>query len=226
MNKRIWFAVSVLLLAALACSFGGSDNGATDTTGPSDTTNTEVDSSILFSDDFSSTGSGWDRTSSSFGDTDYQDGGYHIFVSDEYSSVWANPGRNFTDVRVEVNGHKIGGVDDNEFGAICRYQDESNFYAGSISSDGYYAIIMIRDGEFGYLGADAMMPSDAIRQGSSTNAIRLDCVGSTLTLYANGTQLVSVSDTNFASGDVGLYAGTFGTPGIDILFDDFVVRRP
>lgn len=217
MNKRVVWAASVLLLAALACSFGSSGDQGSDG---------QTDPDILFSDDFSSTSSGWDRTTSSFGTTDYQNGGYHISVNDEYSSVWANPGRNFTDVRVEVNGHKIGGVDDNEFGVICRYQDEDNFYAGSVSSDGFYAIIIIQNGEFGYLGTDGMQPSDAIRQGTSTNTVRLDCVGSTLTLYVNGTQLISVSDSAFSSGDVGLYAGTFGTPGIDIFFDDFVVRRP
>ena len=32
--------------------------------------------------------------------------------------------------------------------------------------------------------------------------------------------------SGFASGDVGLMAGTFGEPGADILFDNFYVYRP
>ena len=69
-------------------------------------------------------------------------------------------------------------------------------------------------------------PSEQINQGNATNAIRADCVGDNLTLYANGTILADVRDSRFTSGDVGLIAGTFDIPGAEILFDDFVVRQP
>jgi hypothetical protein len=35
-----------------------------------------------------------------------------------------------------------------------------------------------------------------------------------------------VSDSDFASGDVGLLAGTYDEVGTDIHFDNFVVRKP
>ena len=38
--------------------------------------------------------------------------------------------------------------------------------------------------------------------------------------------LTEVTDTTFASGEVGLIAGTFDTPGTDVLFDDFTVYQP
>jgi len=38
--------------------------------------------------------------------------------------------------------------------------------------------------------------------------------------------LAEAQDTDFASGDAGLLAGTFDTAGTDILFDDFVVSAP
>jgi hypothetical protein len=217
MRKPLLLVASVLLLAGLACNFSVGGGGGSGTGG---------EDSVLYQDDFSDTGSGWDRTTTDSGTTDYQDGGYHIFVQPEYYSLWANPGGSFTDVRVEVDGHKVGGVDDNEYGVICRYIDTQNFYAASISSDGFYGIIRLVDGEFEYVGMDSMQTSDAINQGSSSNHIRFDCVGSSLTLYVNGTQVASATDSTHSSGDVGLYAGTFATPGIDIMFDDFVVRRP
>jgi hypothetical protein len=71
-----------------------------------------------------------------------------------------------------------------------------------------------------------MPPSDAINQGAATNHIRADCVGSTLTLYANGTQIDQQTDTDFSTGDVGLLAGTYTQTGTDILFDNFVVMKP
>ncbi len=227
MRKQLWLVIFVLLFAGLACSFGSS----TPANNPSPTSsgNTVVptaDTGILFQDDFSSTSSGWDRATYDYGETDYVDGGYHILVDTDYSSVWANPGISASDVIVEVDGSKRSGVDDNEYGVICRYQDEGNFYAGSVSSDGYYAIIKIENGEFGYVGAESMLPSDLIALGSAANRVRLDCVGSTLTLYVNGSLLVSATDSSFSSGDVGVYAGSFATPGIDIFFDNFVAQRP
>jgi hypothetical protein len=219
MRKSILLVVAALLMASLACNFsvggGGSGTGG-DTSDPS----------VLFQDDFSDTGSGWDRTTTENGVTDYLDGGYHIAVTPEYYSLWANPGRDFTDVSVEVVGHKIGGVDDNEYGVICRYVDTGNFYAASISSDGFYGIIRLVDGNFEYVGMDSMQTSDAINQGSDSNHIRFDCVGSTLTLYVNSTQVATATDSTHTSGDVGLYAGTFGTANIDIMFDVFVVHQP
>lgn len=187
MKKQIWLVCGVLLLAAMACSFGGAAQAPAAT-----------ESNVLFQDDFSSTSSGWERSVFDGGEVDYLDGAYHIRVDDEYASVWALTGGDYGDVRVETDAVMAGGVDDNEFGVICRYQDDNNFYAGSVSSDGFYAIIAIVDGDFTYLGNDAMMPSDAIKLGSQVNRVRLDCVGPQITLYANGTQLLSVTDSSFA----------------------------
>jgi hypothetical protein len=71
-----------------------------------------------------------------------------------------------------------------------------------------------------------LLPSDAIKLGNVTNEIQATCNGSTLTLTVNGTEIASVQDTTFTSGDVGLMAGTFDVLGADIHFDNFVVRKP
>jgi hypothetical protein len=54
----------------------------------------------------------------------------------------------------------------------------------------------------------------------------VDCIGDTLTLFVNDQQLAQVRDNEFPSGDVGLIAGTYDTPGTDIRFDNFVVYKP
>ncbi len=76
------------------------------------------------------------------------------------------------------------------------------------------------------LNMENMLPSDSINLGNASNLIRLDCVGSTLTLYVNGEFVGETVDSSIGAGDVGLYAGTFSVPGTDILFDNFVVREP
>jgi len=204
-----------LLVLTLACSaLSGPEIGA------------PGDPSALFSDDFSDPDSGWDRVQAEEGVTDYDNGRYRIFVDQSQHDYWANPGLSFTDVQVEADATKIGGPDDNDFGLICRYQDTENFYAFLISSDGYYSIMKYSGGSSETLGADAMLSTDAVIQGDSTNHLRADCIGDSLTLYANGERLHAVTDSAFSSGDVGLIAGTFDEPGADIAFDDFVVLQP
>jgi hypothetical protein len=184
------------------------------------------DDSVLFHDDFSDTSSGWDSVRNGDGMTDYDANTYRIVVSQPNTDYWGNPGQDYEDVRVEVDAAKNDGSDNNDFGIICRYQDKSSFYAFLVSSDGFYAIAKVVGGEYNLLGLDGMLPSDAIQQGQATNHVRADCVGTTLTLHVNGQQVYSVEDDTYASGDVGLIAGTFDEPGTDIRFDDFVVYRP
>lgn len=181
---------------------------------------------VLFSDDFSDPNSGWDRVQTDEGITDYDNGGYRIVVNKPQSDYWANPGRMFGDVRVEVEATKAGGPDDNDFGVICRYQDTENFYYFVISSDGYFGVLRYLNGESQVLGADALKRSDAILRGGARNHLRVDCTGDQLTLFVNGQQVHTVGDPSFATGDVGLLAGTYDVPGTDIRFDNFVVYAP
>jgi serine/threonine protein kinase len=181
---------------------------------------------VLFRDDFSDPGSGWDQVSDENGLTNYWDRTYRIVVDEPQTDRWANPGEDFTDVIVEVDAFKAGGPNDNNFGIICRYQGLGEYYAFFISSDGFYSITKIVDGEYDFMGLTGMLESDSILQGSSTNHIRAECVGNTMRLYANGDLLQELEDGDYADGDVGLIAGTFDLPGTDIRFDNFVVYSP
>ncbi|MBE9524142.1 MAG: hypothetical protein IMY76_03520 [Chloroflexi bacterium] len=216
MKKNIYLiAILVaLLMATLACSVLETD------------ITPELPQSLLFQDDFSDTSSGWDQVDTTEGSTDYENGYYRIVVYTDNMDVWANPGLTFTDTLIEVDATKAAGPDDNDLGVICRYQDVDNFYFFIISSDGYFAVGKVVDGEQLLIDADQMYPSDAINQGTSANHIQADCVGSQLTFYVNGTELANVSDTTFSDGDVGLIAGTFSEAGADIHFDNFKVSKP
>jgi len=206
----VW-TITALVFATMACNF---------------ITGQPISEGVLFQDDFSSTSSGWDRVNDSDGITDYSNGVYRIWVNNTYTDIWANLGVNFTDTIIEVEATKVGGTDDNNFGIICRYQNNSNFYFFNISSDGFYGIGKVVDGNQTIIGQDNMLFDDAIKLGNVTNKIRADCIGSELALYANGKELVRLRDTTFSSGDVGLLAGTYDVPGTDIHFDNFVVRKP
>jgi hypothetical protein len=211
-HLRFISMAAVLVCAALAC---GIDENVVPSGG------------VLFQDDFSNTSSGWDKQrSTSEGMTDYENGQYRIQVLTAKTRVWANPHLSFTDVYIDADAVRQGGPEDNDFGVICRYRDEDNFYYMVIASDGYYGIVKVKDGDATLLGSERMGSSESIQSGNTSNHIRAECVGSTLTLYVNGQKLDSQQDAEFASGDVGLIASTYEEIGTDVLFDNFTVTKP
>jgi hypothetical protein len=220
MLKRSKFSVilAALMLTTLACSLWGENNESS--------VGSELPPDILFLDDFSDASSGWDRVNEEEGITDYVDGVYRILVNTDNTDVWANPGLNFSDTVIEVDANKVGGPDDNDFGLICRYQDLSNFYFFIVSSDGFYGIAKVIDGEQELLGLENMEYSETINQGNSKNKLRADCIGQNLALYINGQKLMDATDSQYSAGDVGLIAGTFDVAGTEIQFDNFIVRKP
>lgn len=194
---------------------------------PTDTVAPAVSQGQLLFDDFSDPGSGWDRIDTGDYYTDYYSGTYRIVVYSDMSDSWANPDSNiFTDVSVEVEATKNAGSNDNDYGVICRYQNANQFYYGVISSDGYYAITKVTSNSSTRLGGEEMQFSNYINQGATTNNIRFDCKGGLLSLYVNGQLIDQQSDSEYTSGNVGLIAGTYDTPGTDILYDNFSVLQP
>lgn len=241
MKKRTYLVIALLVFASLACSYVSrlleSGNPVSEEPQqPGDEPLPEVQqapSDVLFQDDFSDTASGWDRFSDQDGLTDYENGGYRIYVNKPEYTFWSNPGLGNTlpsDVRAEVDATKIGGPDLNDLGLICRYSGSggsANFYEFIISSDGYAGIVLVTESSQEVISADGQLQSfDAIHQGDTTNHIMVECIGSTLTLYVNDTMLTSVSDSTLSGGDVGLFASTYDETGVDILFDNFLVTQP
>ncbi len=209
---RLLSIIVVISLVSLGCSNAGTQNKA---------------SNILFSDDFSDSSKNWDRVSNSAASTDYYNAAFRITVDIIRYNAWTKPGNeSFVDTRIEVDATKNGGPDDNEYGIICRYMDASRFYFTAISSDGYYAIMKMTSNGPMPIGKTTMLENDQINHGEANNHIRFDCVGTTLTLFVNGFQVDQQTDAEYTAGNVGLLAGTFSTPGTDVLFDNFFVYKP
>jgi len=188
---------------------------------------TDQDRSILFQDDFTSEQSNWDVFEDERGAVGYQNGMYRIYANEAQADFWANPhGLKFSDVQVEVNAQRAAGSENNVFGILCRYQDAKNFYQLLVSSDGYYDISKVIDDQRVPLTGEQLLPSEGIPQDLDILQLRADCTGSQLVLFVNGTEIARAQDSDFASGNVGLIAGSFETPGTEIYFDNFVVRKP
>ena len=194
------------------------------TSAPIPTVLTANPGDILFQDEFENNATGWDRVLNENGIMDYDQGGYRIRVQQPAMNFWSTPEKNFRDVRVEADVIRLNGPQENRAGLICRYQN-GDYYFFIISNDGFYAIGKFIGGNTLLLGQSEMQSSEFILT-NSVNHLRADCIGNTLTFYVNFNQIASVQDTDFSSGDVGLLAGSFSEPGVDVSFDHFVVMQP
>lgn len=179
----------------------------------------------LFFDDFSNPGSGWEHFASAEGTMDYDGNGYRFLVNGLQTNFWSTPGRSFGDVRLEVDVAKVGGPDENRIGLLCRFI-ENNYYFFMVSSDGYYTIGKYIGKSIIQLNQSQMQYSEAVHTGLAVNHLRADCIGSGLTFYINGIPVAQAQDADFPQGEVGLLAGTFSQPGVDVIFDNFVVVQP
>lgn len=179
---------------------------------------------ILYKEVFADNTSGWDRAINDGGIMDYDSGGYRFLIRQPKLNYWSTPGKYFGDVRVEADVTRLNGPDENRAGLICRYQG-GDYYFFIISTDGFYGIGKFTGGQAILLGQESMLQSEFILA-EDMNHLRADCVGNTLTFYVNFTQLASVQDADFPTGDVGILAGAFNEPDVDVLFQNFVVIQP
>lgn len=188
----------------------------------------QASGAVIYQDDFSDVSTGWPVDTFAEGGTSYYEGQYRITVNEVDYAVWANSATgDYADISTEVDAVMLAGPQENEFGLLCRFVDNDNFYIATIASDGYYFIWRrLNGGDWELVGMESGEFSEAIRTGNQSNRIRLDCVGSSITLYANGVELIQVFDSSLPSGDVGLYARSFEQGGVDVLFDNFVVIQP
>ena len=183
----------------------------------------------LFFDDFSKNNSGWTQLTNDSGAIAYTDGYYLISVKKTSTLLLANPGKSFPgDVSIEVDARKIGGSDDNYIGVLCHYQNPDNYYMLIVTSDGYSGIAMRKDGQDSLISPGLkFLKMDGIKKGNATNQIRADCIGETLTLYANGKQVNLAYNKSLTGGDTGLAVRSSKLEGgADVRFDNFTVHSP
>jgi len=191
---------------------------------PAETIITSKPGDMLYQEDFSDNTSGWDRFMNDGGIMDYDSGGFRILVRQPKLNFWSTPGGVYGDVRVEADVTRLAGPEENRAGVMCRYRN-GDYYFFVISNDGFYGIGKFIGGNALLLGASTMEGTDLILP-DGVNHLRADCIGNTLTFYVNFTQLASVQDADFATGGVGVMAGTFNEPGVDVLFQNFTVIQP
>lgn len=195
----------------------------TATTSPTPLISPTVEFNLVFEDRFTS--QTWAvQTGEDFG-FGYLDEGYTIYINLVNAAIWSLRGSGtLSDVRVETDARRYDGPVDGYYGVVCRHSDEDNYYAMMISDAGTYGIARMEDGslEFIYESTDEF---DIIQPGE-INRITGECVGSRISLFVNGTEMVSLEDDTHQSGSNGLVAKTRLAPNFQALYTYFAISTP
>jgi hypothetical protein len=188
-------------------------------------TETPTSQLLVLEDDFSNPKSGWDRGADPDAEWGYQGDDYRILVHATDMTAWTNTREHYdlTNLVMVVEARRVAGPLDNQYGVIVRYQDRANFYLFTVSSDGLYAVQMLRDDNWQDLVK--WTPSAAIRQDEGTNVLRVEAQGPEMRFLVNSELLCVLQDSTIGSGSIGLAAGSFAEPEVEVRFDNLLVRQ-
>ncbi len=187
---------------------------------------------LLYSDAFATTqDSRWWHWSGTDGMLEHHAGGYQIKVQTSEYLLWSylKGYRKVRDATIEVNAVARADGGAGQYGIVCRAQPVDSFYVFFIGTDGFAQIgkyIRRNSAAERWIPLAQGYDEEIIGPPGSTNHIRADCVGTALTLYVNGQQLLSTTDTEFTKGQVGMLAFADTDASIDVLFDDFLLAEP
>jgi hypothetical protein len=245
----ILLAVVCLTLAALACQAvaGGptappspTDTLPENTVAPEDTlaplpTQTdvpEVNSDVLLEDDFTAGGrTTWGTGTDTDSSVEYVNDGLNIQLFTKNYIVWTSPNdKKYENIHMEVTALNNGSDAGTAFGFMCdqQYPITDSRYYFAITPAGEYAIgkaalavddvILTNNGEWG--------KSDLIVKNASSYRIGADCGNGTLTLYVDGQQVDSATDSTYTDGNITLFVWSGDDLATaSVTFDDFVMTK-
>lgn len=249
---KLSLAIASLALAALACQAvtGGSSPDAPETAVVVENTNAPMDapdtpstpepvqteepstsSDVLFEDDFSAGRSNWGTGTDADSSVEYKDDALNIQLFTKNYYVWTTPNdTDYENIHMEVTVINNGTDSTTAFGFICYQQHpitESHYYF-AVTPGGEYAIAkaaLALDDQF-LTNNDDWAKSDLIAQNAASYRLGADCGNGTLTLYVDGQQVASVSDSTYTSGGIALFTWSGqDVASANVTFDDFLMTE-
>jgi len=216
MDKKLFtglFAIASLILASLACS-----------------TSSLLGNGSLLEDDFSNSDSGWGTGTDADSAIEYVNAGLQMKIFTSNFFVWSTPDdQDYENVHIEVTVINNDTDSTTAFGILCDQQvTDSAFYYFAMTPAGEYAIAKasIATSDVFLTNNDKWETSDAIAVNAASYRVGADCGNGTLTLYVDGKQIDSVSDSSYTTGGVGVFTWSGeDVAAADVTFDDFVMTK-
>ncbi len=179
---------------------------------------------VLLTDDFSDPESGW-AVDVENGGYVYADDAYQITVDpNQYQAVMQNDTA-YSDISLEIEATQTAGDPEGYAGLVCRSSADSYLYL-DVSPAGDYAIGQLI-GDNSTILVDWTSDDAIDTTEGAVNTLRLDCIGTTITAYANGVLLNSAT-VEEGEGGFGFEAGNTkaATDPAIFIFDNLVVSQP
>jgi len=211
--SKVLLAVGLLVLASLSCSMLSA-----------------LGSGALLEDDFSKNDSGWGTGTDADSSVEYTNGGLQMQVFTKNYFIWSTPNtEDYDSVHMEVTVNNNDTDSTTAFGFMCYQQVvDSSFYYFAITPAGEYAIAKasLAASDVFLTNNDEWGSSDLIAVNAPSYRVGADCGNGTLTLYVDGKQIDSVTDSTYTTGGVGLFTWSGeDAASADLTFDDFVMTK-
>ena len=196
---------------------------------PIETTIPGIVADILLEDDFSEVDN-WGTGTDSDSGVEYEDNALNFVVFTKNYFVWSTPNDvDYRNIHMEVT-IIINDTDLNTaFGIMCNQQvAENSFYYFAITPNREYAIAKaeVDETDLFLTNNDQWASSDLIAQNADSYRLGADCANGELTLYVDGQQIASVSDSSYTTGGIGLFTWSAEeATATDVSFDDFIMTE-
>ncbi len=179
---------------------------------------------VYLEDNFSDPNSGWATGSDEHGDMKYWNDAFAITINEiGWNARSGYIPKEFSDALFEVTSDIITESPNADYGVICRFMDNANYYLFDFLSDGSYAIIKNEQNIFTNLTGwkySPLIPKDG------KTRITTSCIGNILTIGVDGVALTQVKDNTFSKGRIGVTAGNYSEGPLTVLFDDVKILSP
>ena len=132
-----------------------------------------------------------------------------------------------TDFSLEVDGRILSGSPQSSYGVLFRMQNPQQFYRFEITGDGTYILERHDAGGSRALFMGDWRDAASINQGLNVvNRLGIVAEGPNISLLVNDVILEQITDDAYASGYIGLDAGTFDIAPVQVAFDNLVIFPP
>ena len=184
----------------------------------------------LLKNDFSNSTNGWGTGTDADSAIEYANNALQMIVYTKNYFVWSTPDdQDYQNVHMEVTVINNNTDSTTAFGLMCHQQVTDSGYYFAITPAGEYAIAistLAQQSDVFLTNNDEWAPSDLITKNASSYRVGADCGNGNLTLYVDGQQIASVSDSTYTSGGVALFtwSGENATT-TNVSFDDFLMTE-
>jgi hypothetical protein len=184
---------------------------------------------VLYQDDFTNPATGWteekfDNYFVGYHEPEY----YHIEItSPNYkTAIFAPEKQTFNDATIEVKvftvSAKTAATGDFAYGTAFRRSGDQ-YYAFTISPRTKKWFVLKSSSNA--LEVLAEGSDESIHDLDTADTLRVDAQGSDFAFHINDQLVGQVSDSDYASGEVGFFVQTFDAPNVHIHFDNLIIQN-